>query len=58
MIVGAATVAASVLALTVQPVPGILVAYGRYAVTQPGSSMTRAASGSSWTLKTSFTAPA
>jgi spermidine synthase len=36
--VGAATVAASVLALTVQPVPGILVAYGRYAVTQQGQS--------------------
>ena len=34
----AATVAASVLALTVQPVPGILVAYGRYAVTQQGQS--------------------
>ena len=36
--VGIATVAASVLALTVQPVPGILVAYGRYAVTQQGQS--------------------
>jgi spermidine synthase len=34
----AATVAASILALTVQPVPGILVAYGRYAVTQQGQS--------------------
>ncbi len=36
--VGVATVVASVLALTVQPVPGILVAYGRYAVTQLGQS--------------------
>ena len=36
--VGMATVAASVLALTVRPVPGILVAYGRYAVTQLGQS--------------------
>ncbi len=34
----AATVVASVLALTVQPLPGILVAYGRYAVTQQGQS--------------------
>jgi spermidine synthase len=36
--VGIATVVASVLALTVQPVPGILVAYGRYAVSQQGQS--------------------
>ncbi len=36
--VGVATVAASLLALSVQPVPGILVAYGRYAVTQLGQS--------------------
>jgi spermidine synthase len=34
--VGAATIAASLLALSVQPVPGILVAFGRYAVTQLG----------------------
>jgi spermidine synthase len=36
--VGVATVIASLLALSVQPVPGILVAYGRYAVTQQGQS--------------------
>ena len=36
--VGVATVIASLLALSVQPVPGILVAYGRYAVTQLGQS--------------------
>jgi spermidine synthase len=34
--IGAATIAASLLALSVQPVPGILVAFGRYAVTQLG----------------------
>jgi spermidine synthase len=34
--VGVATVAASLLALSVQPVPGILVAFGRYAVSQLG----------------------
>ena len=36
--IGVATVIASLLALSVQPVPGILVAYGRYAVTQLGQS--------------------
>jgi spermidine synthase len=36
--IGAATLAASLLALSVQPVPGILVAFGRYAVTQLGQS--------------------
>jgi spermidine synthase len=36
LVFGVAAVAAVLLALTVNPVPGMLVAYGRYAVTQLG----------------------